>query len=689
MGTDSAFQLKLHRLSIRARLFSIVLAFTIPLLVVIYFIIDNINHDINIAKMELKGSGYERPLVTLLAELGNHQLARFDASLPENNTQDAAAKYTKYTQIIDQLLAKFIGLTKNNDEDNRLDIEMREAGELLQKNWDDIKAESSDYNPKYEVMLQNLNKIIVKIGDTSNLILDPDLDSYYLMDVSVNRLPKIIRRVSDTTFRLYPHLAADGVTSNDLRMEANIAGRFLKEFELDPVLSDFDAVFREDKNFYGISPTLRPEIEPVTLLYKQKMEKLFEMFRNIAVGENVQAAYMQDIIYDTRNFLLHMNNATLKELDAMLHTRIEYYEQKKWSILIWYGIAQLIGLWLFLFLTTSVTTPINRLYKAIVAISEGKLNTTVPSKNYKDEIGEIARGVETFRLNGLEKVRLEAERKIMEDELIEHRDHLQQMVDMQTTNLTFAKEKAEQATIAKSEFLANMSHELRTPMHAILNYTSMGQKIVGDDENNKLSKYLNNIHVAGTRLLNLLNSLLAFEKLEVNKMEFDMGIGDLSHAFDYALSELDSLLKVKNIRIVKNYISKNIVIVFDEAKIIQVMVNLISNAIRFSPENGTITITISDEVLSDEDEIEDIDKRGVICAIEDEGVGIPENELEMVFDKFTQSSFTKTMAGGTGLGLSISRKIIEKHNGRIWAENGKIKGAVLKFILPIGGDLVM
>ncbi|MEK6745426.1 MAG: ATP-binding protein [Pseudomonadota bacterium] len=679
MGSETAFQLRLHRLSIRVRLFSIVLAFTIPLLVLIYFTIDNINHDIHLAKTEIKGTKYERPLVDLLAEIGNHQLTRFVAGASGGNAPDAVREYEQCTNRIDGLLAEVTRLA-NNDSHYKLDVEMRVASELLQKNWDSIKAASNNYDVIYEVMTQNLNKIIVQVGDSSILILDPDLDSYYLMDVAVNRLPRTITRVSDTTFRLYQQLADNKAISHELRTEANVAMRFLKEFEFDAVLADFEAVFREDKNFYGISPTLKQELDPINVLYKQKMEILFKMFNKMAAGEDMKGEYLLSMIYDTRNFLARMNSATLKELNALLLLRIEYYEQKKLNILILYSIAQAIGLWLFLFLTTSVTTPINRLYKAIVAISEGNLNTNVPSKNFKDEIGEIARGVEKFRLHGLEKVRLEDERKIMQSELIEHRDHLQKLVELQTTNLVIEKEKAEQATIAKSEFLANMSHELRTPMHAIMNYTNMSQKIVGDDENNKLSKYLNNINVAGSRLLGLLNSLLDFEKLEAGKVEFDMVRGDFTQAVDYAVTELGSLLKAKNLRIVKKDLCRDTVIVFDESKIIQVMINLLSNSIKFSPENATITITISDEYLPEKGGI----KAAVLCAIEDQGVGIPVDELEAVFEKFTQSSSTKTMAGGTGLGLSISHKIIEKHKGRIWAENSKSSGAVLKFILPRG-----
>jgi signal transduction histidine kinase len=111
-----------------------------------------------------------------------------------------------------------------------------------------------------------------------------------------------------------------------------------------------------------------------------------------------------------------------------------------------------------------------------------------------------------------------------------------------------------------------------------------------------------------------------------------------------------------------------------------VLVNLISNSIKFSLENGTIIITLADEYLPEKGGI----KAALLCSIEDEGVGIPDDELESIFEQFTQSSKTKSAAGGTGLGLSISRKIIEKHHGRIWAENGKACGAALKFILPRG-----
>lgn len=119
---------------------------------------------------------------------------------------------------------------------------------------------------------------------------------------------------------------------------------------------------------------------------------------------------------------------------------------------------------------------------------------------------------------------------------------------------------------------------------------------------------------------------------------------------------------------------------FDHAKIIQVMTNLISNAIKFTPEGSTITVSIEEATLKKRKE----QIPAVQVTVKDEGVGIPEDEIETVFDKFIQSSKTKKKSGGTGLGLAICREIIVHHGGKIWAENNQDGGATFSFMIPKG-----
>lgn len=243
-------------------------------------------------------------------------------------------------------------------------------------------------------------------------------------------------------------------------------------------------------------------------------------------------------------------------------------------------------------------------------------------------------------------------------------------------SLLAARKIAEESMQARSEFLSNMSHELRTPMHAILNYASMGMKYAEIDTTGKLNKYLCNIQISGQRLLALLNNLLDLAKLESGKMMINMEKNNLFDVISHVKMELDSLLTAKNIKLIGINNSPDALVLFDKHRIIQVLINLVSNAIKFSAENKTIEITIDDYGFEGQSFI--------ICSVKDEGIGIAQSELESVFDKFVQGSKTKSGAGGTGLGLSICREIIQAHGGKIWAASNDGQGCTFSFILPVG-----
>ena len=206
------------------------------------------------------------------------------------------------------------------------------------------------------------------------------------------------------------------------------------------------------------------------------------------------------------------------------------------------------------------------------------------------------------------------------------RDSLQKAKDQSDRS----KDLAEKANQAKSEFLTNMSHELRTPMHAILSFSNFGLKKIRNNEFDKLERYFSNIQTSGQRLLNLLNDLLNLSKLEAGKMQFEFKPAQIQNIIDNCIEEQQTRLEEKSLTVIRKNPDSDIKAHIDATKISQVITNLLSNAIKFSPEGKTIEINvIKDELLT---------KPALKIVISDEGIGIPESELESVFDKFIQSS---------------------------------------------------
>jgi len=287
------------------------------------------------------------------------------------------------------------------------------------------------------------------------------------------------------------------------------------------------------------------------------------------------------------------------------------------------------------------------------------------------------------------------DRKRMEDELRHHREYLELIVNERTANLQevnkqlrneiddrkqieqkllIAKREAEASNRAKTEFLANMSHELRTPLHSILSFASFGIKKYTSAKPEKLLDYFNRIKKSGQTLLELLNDLLDLAKLESRRAIFAFEPSNLGILVISVTNELDTLLSERNLS-VRHEVSKfDGEVTLDIDKIKQVLRNLLDNAIKFSPEGGIIDVSVC------------LVGSSVRVSVCDQGPGIPQDELEAVFDKFVQSSKTKTGAGGTGLGLAICDEIIAAHRGRIWAENRPEGGAVFSFEIPLSMD---
>ena len=265
-------------------------------------------------------------------------------------------------------------------------------------------------------------------------------------------------------------------------------------------------------------------------------------------------------------------------------------------------------------------------------------------------------------------------------QLITSFEHMKSDIGKKQVELEHALNNAEQANKAKTEFLVNMSHELRTPMLGILGFAELGINKIQQADNTKLLKYFDRIYTSGDRLLVLLNNLLDLSKLEAGKMEFTLENNSLDVVIDDVLLELDALLMAKNIKVDIGEVEQ-IAVECDKARIHQVIYNLVSNAIKFSPDEGALIIKLTRDTTND-------NSLAARFSIIDQGTGVPATELESIFDKFSQSTATNTGAGGTGLGLSISRDICNYHQGEIFCINNAMqnRGACFVFVLPTKHD---
>ncbi len=248
-----------------------------------------------------------------------------------------------------------------------------------------------------------------------------------------------------------------------------------------------------------------------------------------------------------------------------------------------------------------------------------------------------------------------------------------------------AKKAAEVASKAKSDFLSSMSHELRTPLNAIVGFAEVLQEQYFGPLNEKQMSYIKDIAESGSHLASLINDILDLSKVEAGKMTLELSSFYLRDLLENSTVMIKEKCH-KHAIALETSIPKDLEeteLMADERKLKQIMYNLLSNASKFTPEGGTISIS----ALWHQSDAGESVKFGpsVEIAVKDTGIGISKENQRKVFDDFYQVQgglIAKTP--GTGLGLSLTRRFVELHGGSLWVESdGEGKGSTFKFIIPV------
>jgi PAS domain S-box-containing protein len=285
----------------------------------------------------------------------------------------------------------------------------------------------------------------------------------------------------------------------------------------------------------------------------------------------------------------------------------------------------------------------------------------------KDSKGKEGKEIELFSQNNETSKTIRASSAVIENEN-------GQTVGMVSVLSDITKQK--EIDRLKASFVANVTHELRTPLVSIDKSISLLLSKNGGGLSDSQEQFLLIASRNCKRLSLLINDLLDLSKLEAGKMNVVITPCALDKVIRESTEGLNAWAGAKSVKIVNN-IPENLPLVkIDPDKIIQVLNNLIGNAIKFTPANGTITV--SAQLYNDHE---------MIVSVQDTGVGIAKNELEKVFDKFYQTGErVATDVSGTGIGLSIAKEIVQLHSGKIWVESENGQGAKFSFTLPLNKD---
>jgi signal transduction histidine kinase/DNA-binding response OmpR family regulator len=650
----------MDRLSYPKKFALISILFALPLAVVMYLLLSEMNDRIEFSYREMLGGRYLRPLRSLHEHAGeSHMLARAYAqgeiALRPDLVRAQAAIDEDFSRL--QQVNQELGETLKTASKFSVLMENRK---FLKERVLTLKL--ADQDALHVKFIADVRSLFSLVGDTSKLILDPDLDTYYLMDSVLLKLPAGAELLGQARI-LGREILGRGVLRPEERAELiRLSG--LLQSHIEQTRYGMSVAF-------GSNPAqvLKPRLNEALQSYDNAISDLLGGMRNEMIQS--QRITLERPGYDALVRKVQAANENLwerniKELDALLQERIDGFAAKKRFIQMFATLLLLIVMYLWLGFYSAVMGTVNRLKEASDRMVGGSMDQVVALET-RDELGQVVSSFNSVA------ARLRAEWSQAQEESQRARV-AERELRLRGEELERAKQAAEDANRTKSQFLANMSHELRTPLNAIIGYSEMLHEAADEAGQKDLVPDLQKIRTAGRHLLGLINDILDLSKVEAGKMTLYLETFDVAELVREVATTIHPLVqKNRNTLEVEAGAAPGMMHA-DVTKVRQCLFNLLSNACKFT-ERGTIRLRVTREPVAGRDVVR--------FQVSDSGIGMTPEQMDNLFEAFAQAhASTARKYGGTGLGLALSRHFCRRMGGDITVSSAPSRGSTFTMELP-------
>ncbi|MDA1231097.1 MAG: methyl-accepting chemotaxis protein [Planctomycetota bacterium] len=471
---------------ISSKLLWISLSFSLPIAVLLYFMIAGINKDIQFAQQELAGNSYQRPLHELLRHVSRHQWLSHGQGIAESELASERGKIDQDFQRLDavqRLLGDSLQVTEDGlsqrQRSHSFPGEMAAAWQKFQAEFESLGPAVSD--ARYRQLRDNARQLVSHVGDTSNLILDPDLDSYYLMDVSLLGLPRLQNRLAELRLSAGTSFTKSELSAADVLNLASTA-RLLREADFDAVVTSTRTALAEDLNFHGASGSIR-QIEPALDNFVNSMEDFLSQleFTEVAQFEGRGAAIDLSLIR-ALDASYQLREVVARELDELLRIRIREYKYNRiWSLLLT-SLALAVSVILVVFVARSITRPLSNCVSGLQALASRDLTRRLNFRS-DSEIGEISTAVDQAAdgmMGAMKSLRASA------IELNQAADRQTEVSGQMSTTAEQTSQQAQRASIVAEQVSQNTQavslavSELSTAIREIANNTQQAARVATD-----------------------------------------------------------------------------------------------------------------------------------------------------------------------------------------------------------------